>query len=587
MVVAGALLAGVLVATTAGPSAAAPACVVREQVGSGANQSQGAPNGRAAVDADGSRVAFVGSYDLTGGNPDHNFEVFLVDRATDQVTQITDSTGGGAGNSAVTIDDAGAKVAFIAAADYLGENPDNDDQLFVYTVATETLTQLTDNAGGFTVAEPSLTGDGNRIAFRGDADLTGANADHNHELFRVNADGSGLVQITTTTGSGDLRNPSANQTGNRIAFTSSRNLVPATGNADGNSELFVADPSGPSIVQLSQSLAVTNTSPDINAAGTQVVFASQNDPTGGNPDGNFEIFRRSVTSTQTSQLTDTIAGANTTPTTDADGTRVVFGSDSVDHPRADDGTRNVYTAEVGQAGVLPVITASGLLHSDNPVISGDGRMIVFSSKANPLRSNKDAFLYFYQAGCGPRGSSFTDVAASSAASGPIEWINSENILKGAGGRFRPKDPVQRQQMARVLYRLADRPAFTPPVTPTFGDVPPSNSFYAEIEWAVDEGLMTGSGPGTFRPRNTVKRQQVARSLYALAGDPLFVTPGTATFSDVPPSSPSFLAIEWLVDEGITEGFRDGTFRPANEVKRQQLAVMAHAFMVSPGVNLAG
>lgn len=78
---------------------------------------------------------------------------------------------------------------------------------------------------------------------------------------------------------------------------------------------------------------------------------------------------------------------------------------------------------------------------------------------------------------------------------------------------------------------------------------------------------------------------MARSLYTLAGAPLFVAPGTATFSDVPLPDPNFLAIEWLVDEGITGGFRDGTFRPRDDVKRQQIATMSHAFMVSPGVNL--
>jgi len=46
---------------------------------------------------------------------------------------------------------------------------------------------------------------------------------------------------------------------------------------------------------------------------------------------------------------------------------------------------------------------------------------------------------------------------------------------------------------------------------------------------------------------------------------------THDFPDVPESSPHHDDISWLVAQGITSGFGDGTFKPQNPVARQQMA----------------
>jgi hypothetical protein len=126
-------------------------------------------------------------------------------------------------------------------------------------------------------------------------------------------------------------------------------------------------------------------------------------------------------------------------------------------------------------------------------------------------------------------------------------------------------------MAAFLYDLAGSPAFTPPVTPTFTDVPPTHLFYKEIEWLADTGIGSGYTDGTYRPTLAVARQHMAKFLYLLAGSPAFTAPGTATFPDVPTTSLFFFFVEWLADSGITGGFPDGTFKPGNAVTRQGMA----------------
>lgn len=70
-----------------------------------------------------------------------------------------------------------------------------------------------------------------------------------------------------------------------------------------------------------------------------------------------------------------------------------------------------------------------------------------------------------------------------------------------------------------MYNLAGQPAFTPPVTPTFTDYPVGSTFYAQVEWMADENIASGFPDGTFRPQDPVKRQQMANFMYNFAAGP--------------------------------------------------------------------
>ena len=68
-----------------------------------------------------------------------------------------------------------------------------------------TISQLTSNpnCNGGGEYYPSIDGNGQKIAFTSWCDLVpGGNPDLNSELFVMNADGTGLTQLTFSTGSG-------------------------------------------------------------------------------------------------------------------------------------------------------------------------------------------------------------------------------------------------------------------------------------------------------------------------------------------------------------------------------------------------
>ena len=49
------------------------------------------------------------------------------------------------------------------------------------------------------------------------------------------------------------------------------------------------------------------------------------------------------------------------------------------------------------------------------------------------------------------------------------------------------------------------------------------------------------------------------------------------FSDVPPSNQFHADIDWMVDNGITNGYADGTFKPTAPVSRQAAAAFLHRY----------
>jgi Tol biopolymer transport system component len=288
-----------------------------------------------AINGDGTRVAFVSRANLTGGNADGNPEIFLLDTSTGTTTQLTATTGSSTVQSSPAISGDGTRIAFLSSADLTGGNADRTTELFLFDTTTGTTTQLTSTPGsnkaGFAISNlaPAIDAAGTRIVFVSDADLTGGNPDGDPELFLLDTTTGTTTQLTATI---DIRTPpmplSIDAAGTRIAFHSDADLT--GGNPDGSDELFLVDTSTGTTTQLTTTTGTRTfqSSPAINAAGTRIAFGSNADLTGGNPDGNFELFVLDTTTGTTTQLTATTGAFNGSPAIDAAGTRIAFHSDA-------------------------------------------------------------------------------------------------------------------------------------------------------------------------------------------------------------------------------------------------------------------
>ncbi|MDZ7733094.1 MAG: S-layer homology domain-containing protein [Acidimicrobiia bacterium] len=174
----------------------------------------------------------------------------------------------------------------------------------------------------------------------------------------------------------------------------------------------------------------------------------------------------------------------------------------------------------------------------------------------------------------PDGQTFPDVPRSHPFFADVEWLAREGITDG----LRPMVAPDRlaadagRQGAAWLYRLAGEPDVDLPQQ--FPDVPPDHPFYDAIQWMADEGITEGYPDGTFGPGEPMVRQGVAAWLHRYAGEP-DVGDAPQQFPDVLPGHPFYDAIQWLSVKGITIGFPDGTYRPGGEMTRQAVAVWLH------------
>jgi hypothetical protein len=168
------------------------------------------------------------------------------------------------------------------------------------------------------------------------------------------------------------------------------------------------------------------------------------------------------------------------------------------------------------------------------------------------------------------GEVFLDVAPGHPFVDEIEWMADNDLSTGWPDRtFHPGQQVTRQAIAAFFHRQGGSPPGPFP-DPGFSDVPLGHTFYTEITWMVAVGNSAGFSDGTFRPRSCVTRQAVAAFFYRQAGSPPepFPDPG---LSDVAPGDAFYTEIAWMKSVGLTTGYADGTFHPADCVSRQATA----------------
>lgn len=100
---------------------------------------------------------------------------------------------------------------------------------------------------------------------------------------------------------------------------------------------------------------------------------------------------------------------------------------------------------------------------------------------------------------------------------------------------------------------------------------------AETDEAVDNIVSEPDDAET--ADKPVTRLDVAEALFSLAGET--ETGGTSSFSDT--DAPS---VSWLYENGIGAGFEDGTFRPDENVTREQLAMFIYNYMKYQGKDVS-
>ena len=112
---------------------------------------------------------------------------------------------------------------------------------------------------------------------------------------------------------------------------------------------------------------------------------------------------------------------------------------------------------------------------------------------------------------------FTDVAADTWYTDAVNWANANGIVTGYGdGRFGPEDTITREQMAVILYRAAKllgRDVSARADLSGYTDAANEGEYAVEaMQWAVAQGLLTGTDAGALLPSGSATRSQAAALL---------------------------------------------------------------------------
>ncbi len=244
-------------------------------------------------------------------------------------------------------------------------------------------------------AQAQWSPDGTKAVFVSRRNLDGTdapNTNSTYNIWRVNADGTGLMPLTNLTAArADSTGPQWSPDGTKVVFMSSRRLDASDApNANFTYNIWRVSADGTGLTPLTNLTAARadSAAPQWSPDGSKVVFDSSRRLDGTDaPNTNFtyNIWRVGADGTGLTPLTNlTAAQADSAgPQWSPDGSKVVFDSsrrlDGTDAPNANL-TSNIWLMNADGTGLASLTTATALgVVSFEPRWSPDGSKVVFRS----------------------------------------------------------------------------------------------------------------------------------------------------------------------------------------------------------------
>lgn len=245
-----------------------------------------------------------------------------------------------------------------------------------------------DPSGANVVATPRVTQHGGVFSTQ-TADLVGVNPDLSREVVvwsardfrRLSPADPNVVVDAVSNGAGvDTEQPAPGRTGRYVVVESAAN--PTGGNADGNVELFLYDIRRQTWQQITNTAAPVENRRPSTQTGREILFDSTADFGGGNADGNREVFLAEGRGANwaITQVTSSVAPIDNRAGQLARHGRINSFSSNGDYLGQNaDGNREIFVVE---RGVFSQLTHSTAGENANPHGSPKGRFVTFESTAN-------------------------------------------------------------------------------------------------------------------------------------------------------------------------------------------------------------
>ncbi len=184
---------------------------------------------------------------------------------------------------------------------------------------------------------------------------------------------------------------------------------------------------------------------------------------------------------------------------------------------------------------------------------------------------------------------FTDISGN-IFYGAIHNLSCRGVVNGTSSTtFSPAGTSTRGQFAKVVVLGFGIPLLNPG-TPSFTDVPASYFAYRYIEGGKAAGILSGFDQSTctsagatypcYLPNRPITRGQLTKLVVSAAGYTL-INPPTPAYTDVPTSSVFYQFIETAHSKGVVNGYIDNTFRPNNNIQRDQMCQIVYKGVTTP------
>ena len=99
---------------------------------------------------------------------------------------------------------------------------------------------------------------------------------------------------------------------------------------------------------------------------------------------------------------------------------------------------------------------------------------------------------------------------------------------------------------------------------------------SQLQWAVEQGYLTGTSATTLSPNKSLTRGMAAVILYRYAGSP---AAENSRFSDVPAGAYYAKAVAWAEQTGLMSGRGNGRFVPQADVTREEFLTVLYRLRV--------
>ncbi len=208
------------------------------------------------------------------------------------------------------------------------------------------------------------------------------------------------------------------------------------------------------------------------------------------------------------------------------------------------------------------------------VCIGDQKMINANSYANKVVEESYMSSYWQGAYYGTKralnlSTPFMDVPISSPFYEYIIDLYEKGVVSGyPDGTFKPEQGINRAEVLKIILEAFEIPLVEIGDSP-FSDVNTSDWFFKYVKTAYEQGIVNGYPDGTFKPANNVNRVECLKIALNTAGVTL-PSSGSLNFSDVQATDWFYAYVLYATNESLIDPVSDTLFGAANDMKRGEM-----------------